>query len=104
MIKSISVTLFLLCASVSAADTNSTAGGTMQKKNTTLLQSELQKAIALEKKYAKEQKFYDAETYDFKGAEVNKASLANVPLIEPDSEDIDSDAILGMSEEEGLSW
>ncbi len=72
--------------------------------NRSIVDQELQKAIALEKKYAKEQKFYDAKTYDFKGAEVNKASLANVPLIEPDDEDVDSDAILGMSEEEGLSW
>ena len=84
------LTPFLL---LSAAETNST-----------IIEAELQKAIAREKKFAKEQKFYDAKTYDFKGAEINKASLDNVPLIEMDDPGLDSDAILGMSEEENLSW
>jgi len=83
------------------AEENTTAAA---EANRSILHTELQKAIELEKKYAKEQKFYDAKTYDFKGAEVNKNSLANVPLIEPDDPELDSDAILGMSEEEGLSW
>ncbi len=56
------------------------------------------------KKYAKEQKFYDAKSYDFKGVEVNKASLDKIQAIEMDDPSIDSDAILGMSEEENLSW
>ena len=72
--------------------------------NSSIIEAELQKAIEQEKKFAKEQKFYDAKTYDFKGAEINKASLENVPLIEMDDPDLDSDAILGMSEEENLSW
>jgi len=72
--------------------------------NNSIVDQELQKAIEQEKKFAKEQTFYNAETYDFKGAEVNKDSLSNVPLIEMDDPGIDSDAILGMSEEENLSW
>jgi len=37
-----------------------------------------------EKKYAKEQKFYQGKDYDFKGAEVDEKSLKHVPKIEPD--------------------
>ena len=43
-----------------------------------------------EKKYAKEQTFYSADNYDFKGAEVNKDSLESVPVIEVDDFNIDS--------------
>lgn len=72
--------------------------------NSTILSQELQKAMELEKKYAKEQKFYTAETYDFKAVEVNKKSLEGIKAIEMDDPDLDSDSILGMSEEEGLTW
>lgn len=48
----------------------------------------LEKAMKQEKKFAKEQKFYNAENYDFKGAEVNEESLKNVPLIPVDPFDI----------------
>ncbi len=87
----------LMLSSLLYAEGNQTTGHS-------IIDQELQKAIEQEKKFAKEQTFYDAESYDFKGAEVNKASLDNVPLIEMDDPGIDSDAILGMSEEENLSW
>jgi len=97
MIKGmIYITIFML-SSLLYAEGNHTTGHS-------IIDQELQKAIEQEKKFAKEQTFYDAKTYDFKGAEVNKASLAKVPLIEMDDPGIDSDAILGMSEEENLSW
>jgi hypothetical protein len=94
MIKRFSFTVILLFSGILYAG----------EHNSSIIDQELQKAIEQEKKFAKEQTFYNAETYDFKGAEVNKDSLTNVPLIEMDDPGIDSDAILGMSEEENLSW
>ena len=72
--------------------------------NHSIINQELQKAMEQEKKFAKEQTFYNAETYDFKGSEINKDSVKKLEVIEMDDPDLDSDAILGMSEEEGLSW
>ena len=83
-------TPFLL---LSAAETNST-----------IIEAELQKAIAREKKFAKEQKFYDAKSYDFKAAEVNKKSLENIEVPQMDDAEMDSSAILGMDDDENLSW
>lgn len=44
----------------------------------------LRKAMEQEKKFAEEQKFYNAENYDFKGAEVDPESLKSIPVIEPE--------------------
>ena len=98
--RMIFVAVFMTYSSLYAQETRGTAADI----NSSISEQELQKAIALEKKYAKEQKFYDAKTYDFKGAEINKKSLKHIEVIEPDDPDLDSDAILGMSEEEGLTW
>ncbi len=53
-------------------------------------QKQLEKEMENEKKYAKEQTFYNARDYDFKGAEVNKDSLDSVPEIPVDDFNIDS--------------
>jgi len=42
-----------------------------------------------EEKYAKEQKFYNAEDYDFSGAEVNPESVKNTPNLKMDDLDMD---------------
>ena len=57
----------------------STLFGAEQKTN-----QHLQHQIELEKKYAKEQKFYQAKDYDFKAKQVDKKTLDKVPKIEPD--------------------
>ena len=44
----------------------------------------LKKAIQAEEKYAKEQKFYRADEYDFKGSQVDPKSLEKIKEIEPD--------------------
>ncbi len=44
----------------------------------------LKKAIKKENKIAQEQKFYTADEYDFKGAEVNPKSLDKIKALEPD--------------------
>jgi len=54
-----------------------------------LLQKSLQKAMEKEKKYAKEQKFYNADEYDFKGAEIDPAMLKDIETIEPDYDHTD---------------
>ena len=96
------MTLLIPFSLLSAGESNSSEP--KGETNSSIIDAQLQKAIEQEKRFAKEQKFYDAKTYDFKGAEINKASLKNVPLIEMDDPGLDSDAILGMSEEENLSW
>jgi hypothetical protein len=44
----------------------------------------LKKAMEKEKKYAKEQRFYTADEYNFKDAEVNPKSLDKIEALEPD--------------------
>ena len=59
------------------ADSNSTKKEDTSKKA-------LKKAMEQEKKFAKEQKFYRADEYDFKGAEVDPKSLDKIQALEPD--------------------
>jgi hypothetical protein len=59
------------------ADTNKSKTNAISKK-------QIKEQMEKEKKYAKEQTFYQGDDYDLKGAEVNKKSLDSIPLIEPD--------------------
>ena len=52
----------------------------------------LQKAIDSEKKFAKEQKFYQGSEYDLKSQEVDMSSLDNIKVVEP-SDDFDMDDV-----------
>jgi Flp pilus assembly CpaE family ATPase len=70
----LTITLFLF-ASNNQIDTNT-------KKN---IQQQLEK----EKKYAKEQKFYDSDNYDFRSAEVDPNSLHKIDALEPEDLDMD---------------
>jgi len=54
-----------------------------------LTKKQIQKQLQKEKKYAKEQKFYNADEYDFSGAEVNPESLKHIKPIEVDDMDMD---------------
>ena len=54
------------------------------------IKKQLEKEIANEKKYAKEQTFYQADYYDLKGAEVNKESLSTIKEVPVDELDMDS--------------
>ena len=61
-----------MCVAISVfADTNSS-------------KEALKKAMEDEKKYAKEQRFYTADEYDFKGSQVDPKSLEKIKAIEPD--------------------
>jgi len=53
-------------------------------KKQRLLQEKIKEQMEREKKYAKEQKFYQGDAYDLKAHEVDPNSLPDVPAIEPD--------------------
>ncbi|MCF6243434.1 MAG: hypothetical protein L3J43_00165 [Sulfurovum sp.] len=55
-----------------------------QQKNAT--EASIQKVMEQEKKFAKEKKFYNADEYDFKGAEVDPKSLDKIKAPEPDDD------------------
>ena len=71
------VMLVAFTASIFAADNNTT-----QTKK--ILQEQIKKQMALEKKYAKEQRFYQGDAYDLKSKEINPEILKNIQPIEPD--------------------
>ena len=52
--------------------------------NSSKLEANLAKAIAKEKKFQKEQKFYQGEDYNLSEQEVDPSSLEKVKVIEPD--------------------
>ncbi len=79
-----------------AAETNATAKQT-KETNTTKpkkeenaaekkkkIEAKIKEQMEREKKYAKEQKFYQGDEYDLKAHEVDPDSLPDVPAIEPD--------------------
>ena len=51
---------------------------------TDIAKKQIQEQIEREKKYAKEQIFYQGSDYDLSHAEVNEKSLSSIPVIEPD--------------------
>jgi sortase (surface protein transpeptidase) len=55
-----------------------------------LLEKQIKIEQAKEKKYAQEQMFYQNDTYDFKGSEVNPESLKYIKSLEVDELDMDS--------------
>ena len=80
--KKILTLILILSTFIFASNTDKDREKRIKKQ----LEIEMQK----EKKYSKEQTFYSADQYDFKGAEVNPDSLDNVPEIEVDDFNIDS--------------
>ena len=53
-------------------------------QNSSKLEANLAKAIAKEKKFKNEQKFYQGEDYNLSEQEVDPSSLEKVKVIEPD--------------------
>ncbi len=66
------------------------ATNTVDTDKKKLLDKQIKIEMEKEKKYSKEQKFYNQKDYDFKGSEVNPDSLKNIEDIEPDDLDMDS--------------
>jgi len=46
----------------------------------------IQKAIEKEKKFAKEQKFYQGDEYDLKSEEIDPSMIDAIPSIEPEND------------------
>ncbi len=80
--KKILIFIMILSTLLIAVDSDT------QKKDR--VKKQIEKEMEKEKKYAREQTFYSAENYDFKGAEVNPDSLSSVPEIKVDDFNIDS--------------
>ena len=90
--------LLLLPLTALFADANashpkkSKAAHTLQHKKSapksTLSKKEIEKQIKIqmerEKKYAKEQKFYTSDEYNFSAVKVDPKTVESVPVIEPD--------------------
>ncbi len=83
-----SLFIFLLTVSIyaqnNATDLNATDKNSSKESNNTLIDKHLQEAIAKEKKYEKEQKFYMGDEYNLSQDEVDPKSVEKVPLIEPE--------------------
>jgi len=69
-------------------DTNATENNSSTKK--ARIEKQIQREMEREKKYAKEQMFYQGDKYDLKSAEVNPDSLPSVPEIQEDDFNMDS--------------
>ena len=68
---------------LTASDSNSSS----TKKER--IQKAVQKEIEKEKKYAKEQRFYNADEYDFKAKEIDPETLKSIEAVEPDYDHTD---------------
>ena len=62
----------------------------IDKEKKERLEKQIKIEMEREKKYAKEQTFYQQGNYDLKGSEVNKDSLSTLPELEEDDFNIDS--------------
>jgi len=67
-------------------------GASHTEEKQKIMDKELQNAIAQEKKFAQEQKFYMGDEYDLSGAEVNPDSLKHVKELE-NLDDFDMDDV-----------
>jgi len=63
-----------------------------EKERQKRIEKQIKTEMEKEKKYAKEQTFYQTHNYDFKGAEVNPDSVDSIPSIEV-QDDFDMDSV-----------
>ena len=61
-----------------------------EKEKKDRAQKHVEAQMKKEQKYSREQTFYQAHNYDFKGAEVNPDSIDSVPEIPVDNFDMDN--------------
>ena len=92
MNKIITIVFFLISTLIPLnADSNSSKE-TNASKAKSIAEKQIKEQMKREEKYSKEQRFYQGDEYDLKGAEVNKKSLSKIPVIEPDY-DFDMDDV-----------
>ncbi len=82
--KKILIFVLLLSSFAYASDKAS------EKQRDKRAKEQLKIEMEKEKKYSREQTFYNENNYDFKGAEVNPDSLHSIEAIEVDDFNIDS--------------
>ena len=83
MQRGIILCIWALLVPLYGAEQNATTEHNQSRENN-LSKSALKKAMELEKKYAKEQRFYQGKEYDLKSKEFSPETLEKVPAIEPD--------------------
>ncbi len=86
MFKYIITTLLLSSIAFAANDNTSDTDKEKQDRISKQLKIEME----TEKKYAREQTFYNYDNYNFKGSEVNQESLKHIPNLEMDELDMDN--------------
>lgn len=64
---------------------------TKEKEKEVIKNKNIQEQLKLEKKYSKEQRFYQSQEYDLKGAEVDMDSVKNIPDVEDTNADFNMD-------------
>jgi len=82
----LSIIIMLLSAAISMGF-SSELNATKEKQSSiedNKTKEAIRKAMELEKKYAKEQRFYQGSEYDLKSKEFDPDTLKKVPSIEPD--------------------
>jgi len=77
------VWLALISIPLYSTEHNETAEHNRSKENNVTKEA-VKKAMELEEKYAKEQRFYQGDEYDLKSKEFNPETLKKLPSIEPD--------------------
>ena len=87
--KNILISTFAMGMMLSAAETNtSTVDKSTKEQNLSSeksrIEEQIKKQMEKEKKFAKEQTFYQGDEYDLKGAEVDPNSLSTIPAMEPE--------------------
>ena len=74
--------MVVILSLLNGGDSNSTKSNISKRDE--ILKQELKKQMEREKKYAREQTFYQGDEYNLSASEVNQKSLSSIQAIEPD--------------------
>ena len=74
--------ILVIGSSILLADSNDTN----QSKEKSKINTEIEKQMEKEKKYAKEKAFYQGKDYDLKSHQLDPNNLPDVPSLEPDDD------------------
>jgi len=80
------ISIFLLLLTIVNGQNTKETAKTLQEKN-------IQKQIEKEKKFKKEQKFYQGSDYDLKSFEIDEKSLDNIPKQDDMNKDFNMDSV-----------
>jgi len=84
------VLIFVIgCVSMVWAGNNTSASdhnATMKNSERSKIEKAVKEQMEREKKYAKEQKFYEGKEYDLKSRQVDPDAVKSVPIIKPEDD------------------